>query len=315
VSSEAIPDDPQLVDYLLGLLPEEETERIDEQSIVDDEVAARLRCVENDLVDAYVSGTLEGAILARFESYYLASPRRREKVQFARRLLRAIDRIPASGGAVAHASVSSGEPLPCLGERPEKQARVSARSRFAWSLVAAAMLLLTCGVLLFRGGQVRRGLDDAQRQAAASDGRAQTEAGRHDRPRAATEATANEPDRARAAQPIASIALVLAPQTRAVGPVPVIAVRPGADAVAFDLQLEGIDFARYAVALKDPATNRVLWRSDLLTPRASGRQDTIGVTIPAGMLKPQHYSLDLSGGNPPGALEIVGSYTFQIQSR
>ena len=95
VPGESIQGDQQLVRYLLGLLPEEEAERLDEQSIVVDEFAARLQCVENDLVDAYVSGTLEGDILERFESFYLASPLRREKVKFAERLLAAADRASA----------------------------------------------------------------------------------------------------------------------------------------------------------------------------------------------------------------------------
>ena len=56
----------------------EDAERLDEASIVDDEIAARLRMVEHDLVDAYVRGRLTGDTLARFESHYLASPRRRE---------------------------------------------------------------------------------------------------------------------------------------------------------------------------------------------------------------------------------------------
>jgi hypothetical protein len=96
VPDESIQDDQQLVRYLLGLFPEEEAERFDEQSIVVDEFAVRLQCVENDLVDAYVSGTLEGDILKRFESFYLASPLRREKVKFAERLLASADRASAS---------------------------------------------------------------------------------------------------------------------------------------------------------------------------------------------------------------------------
>jgi len=51
-------DDEQLTRYLLGLLPREQAERIDEAGIVDDAVAARLRTVEHDLVDAYVRGAL-----------------------------------------------------------------------------------------------------------------------------------------------------------------------------------------------------------------------------------------------------------------
>jgi hypothetical protein len=94
----SLPPDPghdpvQLVRYLLGLLSEEDAERLDAASIADDEVAAQLRIAEDDLVDAYVRGLLTGDTLERFESFYLASPRRRAKVCHARTFLRAVDRV------------------------------------------------------------------------------------------------------------------------------------------------------------------------------------------------------------------------------
>src|SRR5882757_10811948 len=89
---ESGPDDQQLVRYLLRLLPDEEADRLDEMSISDDALAWRLREVENDLVDAYVSGTLTGETLQRFESSYLSSERRREKVRFAGSFLDAVNR-------------------------------------------------------------------------------------------------------------------------------------------------------------------------------------------------------------------------------
>ena len=52
-------EDPQIRRYLLGLLPEHETERLDEASIVDDDFAGRLRMTEADLVDSYARGTLD----------------------------------------------------------------------------------------------------------------------------------------------------------------------------------------------------------------------------------------------------------------
>lgn len=122
-----------------------------------------------------------------------------------------------------------------------------------------------------------------------------------------------ELDRVRTAQPIAPIALVLLPQTRGVGPVSVIAVPRGSRVVAFDLTLEANDFARYEVGLKDPATNQIVWKSGTLTLGSSLRRATIAVTVPASVLKPQHYSLELSGRNAAGACEIAGSYVFQIQ--
>src|SRR5262245_12113371 len=76
-------NDQTITQYLLGALPATEAERLDELSFTDEDFAATLKAAENDLVDAYVQGELTGDALAQFESYYLASPRRREKVRFA----------------------------------------------------------------------------------------------------------------------------------------------------------------------------------------------------------------------------------------
>lgn len=78
--------DERLVDYLLGRLSDEEAQPIDERSIADEEFVWRLRDVENDLIDAYVRGLLTGETCRRFQTVYMASPRRRARVMFARRL-------------------------------------------------------------------------------------------------------------------------------------------------------------------------------------------------------------------------------------
>jgi hypothetical protein len=92
-------DDQMFGRYLLGLLPEKDAERLDELSIADGDVASRLCAVEHDLIDAYVSGTLAGDTLNRFESFYLGSPRRHERVVIARGLLRIVDRGDLSADA------------------------------------------------------------------------------------------------------------------------------------------------------------------------------------------------------------------------
>ena len=51
LSREPLRDD-QLIRHLLGTLPEDEAKRVEEESIVDDEIAARLQVAEDDLVDA-----------------------------------------------------------------------------------------------------------------------------------------------------------------------------------------------------------------------------------------------------------------------
>ncbi len=70
--------------YLLGTLPEAEAEHFDELSFTDDEFADTLKAAEKDLVDSYILGELRGDALKQFNSHYLDSPMRREKVEFAR---------------------------------------------------------------------------------------------------------------------------------------------------------------------------------------------------------------------------------------
>ena len=113
-------NDQTINEYLLGSLPEAESERLDELSFTDDEFAEALRAAEKDLVDAYVQGELSGAALERFKSHYLSTPRRRGNVfesesdQQFRRFWRP---APAHGTADSdqrHCRHSSGSPAPRL---------------------------------------------------------------------------------------------------------------------------------------------------------------------------------------------------------
>jgi hypothetical protein len=94
-SRESAFDDQYFARYLLGLLPAEATNRMDEMSVVDTAIALRLRVVEDDLVDAYVRGTLDTEALGHIEAFYLSSEYRRRKVRFARSLLRLVNRMAA----------------------------------------------------------------------------------------------------------------------------------------------------------------------------------------------------------------------------
>ena len=79
--------------------------------------------------------------------------------------------------------------------------------------------------------------------------------------------------------------------------------------------MESNEFSRYQVALKDPATNVTVWRSGRLAAVSSGDQSAVSVLVPAKLLKPQHYSLELIGRSPAGSTQIVGSYAVRIVSR
>ena len=298
--------DDQLVQYVLGLLREDAAERLDEASIADDVLASRLQRVENDLVDAYVSDTLDPSTRARFETSYLATARRREKVEFARRFLATVDHAAAAPltNPVAHR---------------------------AWPLQAAAALLLAVsGGLLYedlrlhdateraeqqiaiqeqQAASLAQQLDAARagaRDAQAALARVQAAAGHGDQQSALTGPTASTPP----ARP--AVAIVLLPQTRSVGPLPTVAVPAAAERVAVQLCLESDDFSSYQVVLKDPGANRIVWRSGALSARSRGAAISVSISVPASALESQRYSLELTGLHGPERAEVVGSYVFQV---
>jgi anti-sigma factor RsiW len=355
-------DDQQLVRYLLGLLPDEDAERVEELTFTDEEVAGRVRAVEHDLVDAYVRGTLPAERRQQFEAFYLSSPRRREKVRLAEGFLRTAD----ATGLPAHVNGEAGReavPDPAASstrlERDETPPRgpvwyerLVPRVMPAWGLAMAAALLLAAGAsLVFVNAQLRQELTQARQASAAADRRAQDLTQQLADQQTAKDDAARELERARAslaelsqrppstgqpagsaspqrdpvrgappaegavasaARAMTTIAMVLLPQTRAAGAVATLEMPSGTDRVAFELGLESSGFPRYQVALKDPATNQIIWRSGRLAPKSVGDTSSLAITVPARVFKSQHYAFDLTGFNAAGGADLIGSYTFRI---
>lgn len=140
-----------LIQYLLGSLSEADTERFDAWAVTDTEFTGELSAVENDLVDAFAQGELTGDTLARFKAHYLASPLRREKVEFARALQTYGESYAAQASepVVAAAKpdrVSAGF-FAWLGLITEQSLVVR------WSVAAVASVLLAAGMWwIFLGG-------------------------------------------------------------------------------------------------------------------------------------------------------------------
>src|SRR5687768_7727424 len=87
------PYSPQLLkEYLLGVLREQEAERLDERSLTDDAFVEALAAAEKDLVDAYVQNELTSDELEKFRSHYLNSRLRRQRAQFAEALKTMMER-------------------------------------------------------------------------------------------------------------------------------------------------------------------------------------------------------------------------------
>jgi hypothetical protein len=328
--------DEQLVRYLLGQLPEEDSERLDALCLADDEIASRLQAVENDLVDRYASGTLAGPTLSQFQRVYLTSPRRLQKVRFAESLLQITQRPSVSAEAAPKAAEAPNVQASSGQERPRTRGgrwfeQLAWPVNAGWGLAAATVLLVALGVLQYRTTRLRAELQVVQieREALHQQARdlaqqlgdqrvASAEAAREleqvqGRLAEATRASAESSSASGPPQVLA--AMLLQPLMRSTGPVPALVVPPRARIAAFELQLEPADFRHYQVTLRDPATNAIAWRSPRLAPARSGPTRTVSLAVPVRVLKAQHYSFELSGLRDTGEGEPLAGYAFRIVLR
>jgi hypothetical protein len=306
-----IPDDRLLTQYLLRSLPEEETERLDELSVADDDFAARLTSAENDLVDAYVRRELPPEDADRFKSAYLSSPNRREKVQFAEALLSFQQRV-ATRPVIVRAGVAQTEKRGNAWTRFIGNWFGTSRSAGAWfapqwGLAGAALLLLVAsGYLLNTNRELRQQINrsesnrnalvqrqqDLQNQLAAKD--------------AATQAAPPlSIDRLKVA------AFVLVPSLRGSGALPTVSWSESTDLIVLKLQLEVADFSAYRVAIEDPATRHTAWQSGDLKPQSDGGKQVLSFALRPSLLKSANYLVQLNGVGANGTTELVTTYPFR----
>lgn len=297
------PNDERLTRYLLGSLPAEEAERLDELSVTDDDFAARLSAAENDLVDAFVSGQLSGDTAAQFKANYLSSPKRREKVRFAKSFFsfqqNRIDSIAASSDISLTGNLES-------------------RWRFfqmpwlvpQWGLATAALLLLVAsGYLVTANMQLRQRIDRSEADRASLS---QREQDLQHQLATRTPASPETPDSAKAAFDKLHVAVfVLAPSLRDASRPPEVSVSPDTDFVVLKLLLESNAFSLYRAAITDSATRHVIWTSTDLKPFADGAKHAVSFAFRSNLLRQQNYIVQLTGIHAGGAAELVGSYPIR----
>jgi hypothetical protein len=283
-----------LRDYLLGLLPDEEAQRLDELSIVDDECAGRIRAVEHDLVDAFARDELDGVQLQRFRSRYLASPHGRESIRFAR----ALQSLKGHPGQETSQAV------------PLAPATFWQRSRWRerLTLAAALILLASASVWLALDNRALRARVTIVESSRDELGAGQARAAEAPPPPANTAPRVGDRD---LSPPIAAT-LVLAPQLRSAGQLPTVALPDGTTDLPVRLDLEPVDYPSYEASLMVTSSNRQLWRADRLSARTAGGRQTLDLRLPTTVLNPQEYLIRVSGVPARGAPDIVGEYRFVV---
>lgn len=317
-------------EYLLGSLSETESERLDELSVTDDEFALALSIAEKEMVDSYVQRGLSGDGLKRFETHYLTSSLRRDKVDFAKAL-----------------QVLGGERLGTLAEEARSKDRFSSAQERGWLplfsrfraprlalqwgvAIVAIVSLLAGGVLLFQNLRFRQQMNQTQARRDELQQReqklqAQLEEQRTTNANSEKELAQVREERAhleeelrRSGKPLPSpggsaiASFILTPQLRGAGQFKTITIPARTELLAMQLQLEPNEYSIYTVALSDQSSHQVLWRSGRIRARGVADSKTLRVSFAANLLRTQTYSLQVSGISSTGSSELVSDYPFKV---
>ena len=276
------PPDEVLVRYILGELPPAEADPLDERSVVDPDFFDRLDAIENDLVDSYVRQELPADLRDRFARGYLATGARADKVRFA--------------SALAKRQKRTATVIPM---------KPRARHAVPWLLpLAASIAVVGLGVWFLPQIQDQPPNAPATQQASRD-------------PQPATTPGAPPP----AAPPVDAppptvqetlFAFTLAAPRRGADDLATIRIPATATSVTLRAELEIDDFPRYRAVLKDPATDRVLWRSSELTAEGQRPARVVPIMIPARHFSAQRYFLELEGVSAAGRAEPLTTYAFRV---
>ena len=276
--------DEHLTRYLLGELPDSEAEQLDERSITDDALAVRLRLLENDLVDRYARGEPLGVSLARFQHAHRGSAYLQQKVRFA-------------------------ESLHAWTTKNDIERRRSSTSRFLglgkWAPAAATILLIIAGGYLLRTNQRLR--TEFARLETQHDAVEQQNAQLRRQLEAPAVASATPPG------PLTATFILGAPRRGLERDATVIAVPKDAKRLAFRLQVETDAYPRFWAALKDVSSDAIVWRSPDVVAEPAGADRIATIVVPAEVLHPQRYAIELTGVGKSGASELVGEYAVLVK--
>lgn len=308
--------------YLVGNASLEETERMDELSIAESEFAELLEAAEKDLVDAYVEGELYGDELSRFESHYLASPFRKEKVRFARAF-----REYAVEKTVANAESQTFEHKPDGGAGTFWTSLLPfATRRFTYGFAISAASVVVIGILGWLAVKYTsdKGVEVVTNINSKFDERTIT-------PTPATQVlptpsivspTGKQPPDERPTPtpprpptkvppPTVIASFVLSPPLRG-NQVPSVSIPAGAERASIRLELESDEHRFYAVELKNSADGRIVWSRSRLIATGSANARSLNFVLPLKLLETSTYIFTVSGLVTGQRVEIIGDYPFRV---
>lgn len=324
-------NEKSIVRYLLGDLPEQEQVRIEDRAFSDPEYLQNVLAVESDLIDEYVRGGLSEHERRQFESRFLASRERRQKVEFARALSAVASEATATEPVQWHALVPQAswwESFIAMvrGATPAVRLVVAAASLvvvigMSWLITQTVRFRAELAQLQAQHQEQRRQQDALEQQVIGERARsreleAQLQGEREQREIAEELARRLEQERAAQAAQSTLASLLLWPGiSRTAGNRPKLVVPQAARLARLQVGLEPEDeYESFRVELRNAQGSEV-WSQRDLRPRPSRAGRVVVLSVPARLLVSGDYELALKGVVAGGAVEEVRYYYFSVAIR
>jgi len=316
----------QLINYLLGELPETQREELEEKFCHDPDLFEQMLALRDDLIDNYLRGELSPRQLQQFERYFLATPQQRERVENARALLRVIAAEPAPAPpAFVRAEA---EPVSWW-QRLRDWLR---GHQLAVEIVfAVALLIFAASVLLiFEAARLRNQLAQAQQRQQELQQQLAAERERADRAeKLANAPRPDDPPLPESTSPrpeenvIASLTLTSdydqgLKGSRGGGGLQKLVIPSDRGLVALRLKLSDASYRSYRVTLKEVSSGKTARTLTGLRARAARSGKAVIATFPAsGFSGPaKDYLVILDGLTAEGKYETeIDKYSFRVDRK
>jgi hypothetical protein len=336
----------QVTRYLLGQLPEGEMQRLSALLESDENFRQRVRMIEDDLIECFVKGQLQGDDLMRFRRFFLAAPANRERVKIAQGFLDELNVIQADESTsrwLTRLIPASWRDAWQNLRRPH-QANAEPSRTFrdfigeAPRVVIQGLALVLIAICLFQLGEFawlkyRQVTLQAANQAEQADQIAQQPtpqssaqpgetfeqlktAALSPAPTVSpTPAEANTAETRSAGGELQPASFALRPAARGAEGVLELTVKPQAEEIVFQLELGRDDRASYRVELLAQPDGLRLWQSGTLKAHAKDYGKMLEVKVPAALLRTRAYTLKVYGTNTSGSTEEALNFSFRINKQ
>ena len=298
--------------YLLGDLPESETNELEAEVLRDDEKFERMWELENRLVDDYVRDRLTPSDRARFERHYQASPVHRQRVAVARNLL---DRADASRPAVV--------PQPASVSWAASLSEKLGFSLLSWqsALAVGIVLFAMSSIWLFLDRyNLRRSHEQLRTENQLLQNREQALSQELATAQQLSKQLESEIARLRAGQDVAAqpsrqptiLSLLLSPMlVRSDGAPQTVIPQPQTDLIRLQMAVAREKTGRFQVSISTVEGRRV-WEQQIRPGDGRSTTSIISADVPVDMLPVGDYILTLSEMNSTDRAQELNRYFFRV---